>query len=304
MSLLARRLRARVAAEENITYFVSKGSDTSTHKPRRANSADSDAPRRGVKRSFDAPDDDPSQFESVRTEAIARECVRLAATCFDVWAESGTTFSVEQKLQTDFQMGQKLLILCNYDHYVLQSLAPEIEKLYGWTYGGRGYELVGPRRMGKTFGTVAGTVSVASVAPRYKGAFINLYSGSGGQILEYTREFHSKLENDPLQRIDTVFCGVRDKYNLRIQSHMQRAELRQKRIPLPERGKYLYTMTSANSSADHMNEISSLPNKASNDAAVRSFFFSSEPLFQISALFPRTFTRYRFNRAFFFFFAI
>ena len=262
MSRLAKILRARSEAVYSMALYASYGPTRSERRqvdsPRHRGE---DGQRQGVKRARDPEDlftTDPIQ--------LAMHAVGLMSRCFEVYADAGKSFSVEQKVQIDFQIGQTLLELCDYNEQVMESILPWVERTFGWRYWGRASQINGPRRVGKTFGTAAVKTAAASVCRELKAAFVNLYSESGGQIIEYIKDFHRILQNDPRKRIDTIFLKVHNKYHIRIQSHLQREQLREMGVELPDPKRLRTTLTTEN---DVYNQISSLPNRAQQAGAVR-----------------------------------
>jgi hypothetical protein len=269
MSRLARILRARNEAEYAIALYATEAQDeqTSTHKARLEDPG-LDGQRSGVRRSHEPEPTDRSQFKSRSLIETAKYLIRKVNQGFEAYADAGKSFSVEQKVQIDFQIGQSLLQICDFNEIVLQSIQPWARRTFGWVFWGRGSQIVGPRRVGKTFGSCAVKTVIASVCRNSKACFVNLYSESGGQIIEYIKDFHRILQNDPRRRLDTVFLKVHNKYHLQIQSLMQREALREMGIEPPDPNRLRATMTIRNT-VGFYNQISSLPNRAQQAGAVR-----------------------------------
>lgn len=275
MSRLARILRARNEAEYAVALYATEAHDeqasgVTTHKARLQDTG-ADGQRSGVRRSHEPGPLDRSQFKSRSLIETAKYLIRKVNQGFETYADAGKSFSVEQKVQIDFQIGQSLLQICDFNEIVLQSIQPWARRTFGWVFWGRGSQIVGARRVGKTYGSCAVKTVIASVCRNSKACFVNLYSESGGQIIEYIKDFHRILQNDPRRRIDTVFLKVHNKYHLQIQSLMQREALREQGIEPPDPNRLRATMTNRNT-VGFYNQISSLPNRAQQAGAVRGIW--------------------------------
>lgn len=196
----------------------------------------------------------------------ALEIVRLMFECLEVLGDGGVRFYPEQMFLMHEIWASCLPTLVGGIE-IYNVVKAEIYRRYGIKYTGKGTSVTLNRRAGKSFGMCYAVAIMTAVAPSFRPAILNLYSPAGIVNLTYMTECFEILEADPKKRIRCRFIGRKNKYYLRVESHMQHV-IREENYTL---GADLRT------NVPNDNEICSLPNMDAKGGNVRfscfDFFF-------------------------------